>query len=121
MAFREVSVFEVREVLQLCLRGEGPVVELRRRVGPQRGGQGPSVWARRSSPPPSATPRCAPAGDCGRTAAFAVVGRDHSSLRTAQRSGKTGTDSVVRRWAAPTDPPLPGRSPMVRSTILASR
>jgi hypothetical protein len=26
-----------------------------------------------------------------------VAGRDHSSLRTAQRSGKTGTDSVVRR------------------------
>jgi deazaflavin-dependent oxidoreductase (nitroreductase family) len=27
----------------------------------------------------------------------AVAGRDHSSLRTAQRSGKTGTDSIVRR------------------------
>jgi hypothetical protein len=49
------------------------------------------------------------------------TGRDHSSLRTAQRSGKTGTDSVVRRWAAPGGPPVPGLLPMVRSTILASR
>ena len=45
----------------------------------------------------------------------------HSSVRIAQRSGKKGSDRVVRRYPAPALPPVPGRAPIVRSTILTCR
>ena len=41
---------------------------------------------------------------------------DQSSLRIAQRSGKNGWWSVVRRYSAPY-PPVPVFEPIVRSTI----
>ena len=39
-------------------------------------------------------------------------------LLTAHRSGKVGWPSVVRRYVAPAEPPVPWRPPIVRSTIL---
>src|SRR3989475_5370783 len=46
----------------------------------------------------------------------------HSSVRIAQRSGKAGLFSVVSRYSAPADPPVPGFVPMVdrKSTRLNS-
>ena len=48
-------------------------------------------------------------------------GAAHSCDRTAQRSGNIGWKSVVRRYAAPDDPPVPILSPIVRSTIFTWR
>src|SRR5207249_10315827 len=47
--------------------------------------------------------------------------RIHSRDRIAQRSGKMFCPSVVRRYDAPADPPVPWRVPIVRSTILTWR
>jgi len=49
------------------------------------------------------------------------LGAAHSCDRTAQRSGNIGRKSVVRRYAAPEDPPVPILSPIVRSTIFTWR
>ena len=49
------------------------------------------------------------------------LGAAHSCDRTAQRSGNIGRKSVVRRYAAPDDPPVPILSPIVRSTIFTWR
>src|SRR5207249_10047813 len=45
----------------------------------------------------------------------------HSSVRIAQRSGNAGLFSVVSRYSAPVDPPVPGFVPMVRCTIFTCR
>ena len=58
----------------------------------------------------------------GDAEARVVLGqRVHRRLRTAHRSGKAASKSVVRRYAAPDEPPVPALSPMVRSTILTWR
>ena len=58
----------------------------------------------------------------GDAEARVVLGqRVHRRLRTAHRSGKAASNSVVRRYAAPDEPPVPALSPMVRSTILTWR
>ena len=58
----------------------------------------------------------------GDAEARVVVGQwVHSRRRTAHRSGKAASKSVVRRYAAPDEPPVPALSPMVRSTILTWR
>ena len=44
-----------------------------------------------------------------------------NSVRTSHSSGNTGWWSVVRRYAAPLDPPVPGCEPIVRSTIFTCR
>ena len=41
--------------------------------------------------------------------------------RISQRSGNRFCPSVVRRYAAPDEPPVPGFAPIVRSTILTWR
>ena len=59
-----------------------------------------------------------PLGDAERrVVAGELLRRDQSSARTVQRSGKKGLFSVSRRYAAPGEPPVPGRDPIVRSTI----
>ena len=50
-----------------------------------------------------------------------VVGTHQNSVRIAHRSGKMGRESVVRRYSAPVEPPVPILAPMVRSTILTWR
>src|SRR5690606_12907989 len=45
--------------------------------------------------------------------------RRHSSVRIAHRSGNAGLKSVVLRYSAPVEPPVPGFVPIVRSTILS--
>jgi hypothetical protein len=45
----------------------------------------------------------------------------HSSVRITQRSGYAGRLRVVVRYAAPAEPPVPRRVPMVRSTIFTCR
>ena len=45
----------------------------------------------------------------------------HSRPRTAHRSGNSGVNRVLRRYAAPEDPPVPDLSPIVRSTIFTWR
>ena len=58
----------------------------------------------------------------GDAKARVVLGqRVHRRRRTAHRSGKAASKSVVRRYAAPDEPPVPALSPMVRSTILTWR
>ena len=44
-----------------------------------------------------------------------------SRERIAHRSGNAGWKSVERRYATPADPPVPGCSPIVRSTIFTCR
>src|SRR5688572_27454264 len=46
-----------------------------------------------------------------------LFGADHSSERIAQRSGKAGWLSVLMRYSAPADPPVPIFVPIVRCTI----
>ena len=41
--------------------------------------------------------------------------------RISHRSGNAGCASVVRRYCAPADPPVPGLAPIVRSTIFTWR
>ena len=45
----------------------------------------------------------------------------YSLVRIAQRSGKSGLKSVVRKYAAPGLPPVPCLKPIVRSTIFTWR
>src|SRR5205814_3668085 len=42
-------------------------------------------------------------------------------LRISHRSGNNGLESVVARYAAPVDPPVPRLVPIVRSTIFTWR
>ena len=44
-----------------------------------------------------------------------------SSNRISQRSGKTGWNSVLRRYPTPDDPPVPTFAPMIRSTAFTCR
>ena len=41
--------------------------------------------------------------------------------RISQRSGKTGRNSVLRRYSTPDDPPVPPFAPMIRSTACTWR
>jgi hypothetical protein len=45
----------------------------------------------------------------------------HNSVLIAHRSGNAGRFSVVIRYYAPADPPVPRRVPMVRWTIFTWR
>lgn len=46
---------------------------------------------------------------------------DQSEDRIAHRSGKIGVISVVSRYCAPAEPPVPGFEPIVRWTIFTWR
>ena len=48
-------------------------------------------------------------------------GMDQSAERIAHKSGNTGVISVVIKYWAPADPPVPILAPMVRWTILTWR
>ena len=47
--------------------------------------------------------------------------RAHISLRIAQRSGKSCRVTVLQRYCAPDEPPVPGFAPIVRSAIFTWR
>ena len=50
-----------------------------------------------------------------------VRGEPYRCERIPHRSGKSGEPIVEWRYAAPADPPVPGLTPMVRSTIFTWR
>src|SRR5204863_6801024 len=68
-------------------------------------------------------PPGAPGGRLDGAAELLELGRseDHSWPRIAQRSGKSGWKSVLRKYSAPADPPVPVLVPIVRSTIFTWR